>query len=401
LSRQATPIGRGFLRGGLALTAVLLCGVLAPAAWGANGSIAGKVTSAAGGAAIEGVEVCAWSIEPTFDFGCDTTDAAGAYLIPALVPGGYVVEFWPGGLNYMGQYYDGKAFWEEPDEVTVASGLTTTGIDAALERGGEIEGEVVDRESGEPLEGIEVVAFSVSEGEFGGEAVTGPDGRYTIDRVPTGNYKIQFWSGNGLNYVTQYYDDRPSWEEADPIFVKAGSKTIGVDAAMQAGGRIAGVVREAGTGAALWGIEVCALRAATTEFIACSYSEEDGSYELTKLPSDAYRVAFSPDFHEFFPEFPSEDDGYLSQYWNGKATLAEATAIPLVAPASVTGVDASLVRGAPARPAATPPVLPPPLTIARSVHRPRAPKCRKGFRRKRVNGKPRCVRVHRPHRRSG
>lgn len=99
-----------------------------------TGQIAGKVTKASGGAAIEGAEVCAYGASSGEYVNCASTNASGEYTIPGLAAGSYIVEFFPpyGADNYLTQYYDGKATSEEADPVSVTQEETTSNINAAM-----------------------------------------------------------------------------------------------------------------------------------------------------------------------------------------------------------------------------------------------------------------------------
>ncbi|MGV1049321.1 MAG: MSCRAMM family protein [Solirubrobacterales bacterium] len=367
-----------------ALVALLLSPGTALAA---NGSISGTVTSLSTGFGIEGVEVCAWGIEQTADAGCEITDEDGEYKIPGLTPGEYAVEFWPGPLDYAGQWFDSRSFSEEPDPVVVVSGLTTTEIDAELERNGEIEGRVVSDAPGHPpLEGIEVFAGGAAGYGF---AVTDEDGEYTIDRLAPGTYKVGFWAIEG-GYVTQYFDGEPSWEAADPFAVTATTTTPGIDAEMERSAPISGLLSDASTGARLGEIEVCAQAAVSGEYVDCTYSGPSGGYELSRVPSGTFKIVFSPEFFEEGEAFGF--DGYLTQYYNDKPSFATANPISVTAPNLTSNINARLVSSKKATATvtmSTPPLVVPALSTA--VHK--APHCKKGFRKLKVKGKKRCVRL--------
>ncbi|MFW5471882.1 beta strand repeat-containing protein [Knoellia sp. CPCC 206450] len=106
---------------------------------GSAGGMSGKVTAASGGAALDGVEVTV-SSDSTFVFEFATTAADGTWSVPGLPPANdYVVcfdgTFATGGPSTTGYAYE---CWDnQPDEstatkVTVASGTTKTGVNAAL-----------------------------------------------------------------------------------------------------------------------------------------------------------------------------------------------------------------------------------------------------------------------------
>jgi Carboxypeptidase regulatory-like domain len=383
----------------VALLALLLGAGSASAA--GTGTVKGKVTALNGGVPIKGVEVCAYELGEgeLEEEACRASKADGTYSIPNLAAGKYIVEFWSGsaGLNYLTQYYDQREFFEEADEVTVSSGGTVENVDAQLEEGGEIKGTVTAAGDG-PVE--EVLVCAESEEGFGGCAVTDEDGNYTILRLPTDEYAVEFWPAfGGWNYQTQFYDLKAGFEEANPVAVAKGEVKSGIDAVLEPGAVVEGTVFSAATGDRLPFIRVCMLEAATGELAGCTEADSTGHYEFIGRSAGAYKVAFSaelkelaPELFELFPEFfEPEDDGYLPQYYNEKTTLAAADVLNLVPPAVRSGIDAHLLKPSP--PAA-------PLAAARPApkkvtHRPKPkPHCRKGFKKKRVKGKLRCVKVH-------
>jgi hypothetical protein len=199
------------------------------------GQISGTVTSASGKAALKGIEVCATLPGEEFEGeSCETTDAAGEYTIAKLPSGGYHVEFYvpfESGLNYVTQYYNHKPSFSEAELVTVTAPNTTTGIDAELEAGGSIAGKVTDASTGAPVTGAFVCAGQEGTGSlFGGCAITGASGEYSITGLPTGSYKVEF---SGREYVLQYYSGKLSLSAGDTVLVTAPNTTPGIDAALQ------------------------------------------------------------------------------------------------------------------------------------------------------------------------
>ncbi|HET7445608.1 MAG TPA: carboxypeptidase regulatory-like domain-containing protein [Solirubrobacterales bacterium] len=356
----------------------------------ADGSIAGEVTDAVTANGIEGVEVCAYQVDESGeDSGCSTTDVDGLYEITGLSPGEYVVEFWPGELNYQGQWFDGKSFGEKPDTVTVTSGGVTS-ADAALEPGGEIEGHVAaEGLGGQPIEGAEVVAFGVEPERFGGEAVTDGNGDYTIVGVPPGEYVVMFWTPS-LNYLTQYFHDKPEFGEAEAVTVAANGVTAGIDADMELGGAISGTVTDAVTHGGLGEVEVCAFELHPPEFERCGETDSTGGYTLRRLPPGDYVVGFFP-----------YDPLYPFQFFSGATTVGTASTITVTGGATNLGVNAALSKKGSSRPVSTAPVLSAPV-IAVPAKKVVDKRCHKGFRKKTAKGVHKCVKVrkkkHRHHR---
>jgi len=351
-----------------------------------GGQIKGKVIDAVSKAGIEGVEVCAYG-STTFG-GCTETDASGEYKLLGLATGIYEVEFWPAGLNYFGQLYNGKSFSETGTPVSVTAGAVTSGIGAELTPGGQIKGKVTDALSHGALAGIEVCALEASTGEYANCTETGSSGEYALSRLGTGAYKVEFWAPGSLNYVTQYYNDKPSLAAADSVSVTAGATTSGIDAAMRVGGRVSGSVTRLTTGVPLAEISVCAYELSSGQYVRCVLSNGSGKYTIGGLAGGAYKVAFSLEFEE-------EDDGYQLQFYNDKPTLAQADAITVTPPGTVPSVDAHLLKTGEAAP--TPPIVAPVIPGPVVKHASPSPHCRKGFRKTTRHGKKVCVRIKKHH----
>lgn len=370
--------------------------LLPGAAMAAGGSISGAVTDAEILEPIEGVEVCAWLLESEEGWRCTETGAAGEYELNELAEGEYGVEFWAPYLGYATQFYDNETNWEQADPVLVGS-EPVTGIDAALNPRPGITGTVTRSSDGEPVEEVEVCAWPVNpeaEETFWECGYTHADGTYFIDLEP-GSYKVEFWPRwSGQNLALQFYNGKNRWDEAETVVVEPGERTGGIDAELDPGATISGAVSSAASGVGLEEIPVCSIDSPSGELLTCNWTAADGSYSLPFLPEDQYKVVFSISFSEWFGEevWWEEDDGFATQFWNNQATVAAANVIPLSTGQSVPGIDARLGN------AVTPPVItpvtpPPPPPHHRRKH------CRRGYVKKKIKGKVRCVKRHRRHRR--
>lgn len=384
------------------------CALFASAATAAGtGSIEGDI-AAEGGGPLAGVWACAYLAQSEeFEENCDFTGSNGIYTIHGLKAGEYKVEFWSEATepSYVGEYYDDKRFWEEADEVDVEEGIATTGIDAELAEGATIEGEVRAALLGGPVGSADVaVCASLPSGEFGGCALTRSNGTYVLSGVPAGEYRVAFAPDSSTyNLLNQFYDHKREPAEADLLDVTAGETKTGIDADLETGAEIDGTVYSAASGAPIPRALACALFLEEAEdewlFSGCVRTSNAGSYAIFGLPSMSYKVVFSPELKEFFGEeiFEHEDDGYFKQYFDRKATLAEANPLDVTAPEVRTGIDGFLQ---PEHPASFPvaPIAKSVIASVRSPHRARL-RCRPGFRKKKVGGK-RCVKVHkRKHKR--
>ena len=313
----------------------------APGALAAGtGQISGTVTRASGGTPIQGIEVCAFSTsaeEPSAEgFGCATTSSSGEYTITGLASGQYDVEFISPSESepgYIAQYYDGTTSFEDAKAVPVNAPGTTSGIDAALEEGGRITGEVTRVSGGAPIEGIQVCASAVH-GEGFECARTKSNGAYTITGLASGNYDVEFTSPfeSGLDFVSQYWEYKSSLSEASTVSVTAGSIKAGIDAELKEGGRITGRVTNASTGAGLEEVLVCVLTESgkLVSFRQCASTGANGEYTISAVGSGNYKIGF--------------DAGkeYVSQYYNDKSSPAEANTVLVTAPATTPNIDATM-----------------------------------------------------------
>jgi phage gpG-like protein len=310
--------------------------------------IAGTVTSASTRAPIEGIEVCAYEEASEGLFGeCTLTDASGRYALARLTAGEYLVEFSSpesGALNYVRQYYDGKSLPEEAEAVPVAADSLTEGINAQLEEGGRVTGKVTSASTRAAIDRALVCAFTADD-EIEACALSNLSGEYAIAGLLDGRYKIGVDAAEA-GYAIQYYDDELSLSRATLVPVVAGEIASGIDAQLIEGGRIAGRVTSASSGAPIAGILVCAFES-SAEIEECAITGESGEYLLAGLPAGEYAVDFNG------------GKTYASQYYDDASSPAAARPVPVVAGSMDSGIDASMqanTRSVPPPPPPTPPL---------------------------------------------
>jgi carboxypeptidase family protein len=282
--------------------------------------------------------------------------------------------------------------------LAVVLGLLLVPALAAAAPTGSIEGVVTDSSSHEPIEEAVVCAFRPSEEEESCEE-TDALGEYTLSGLAAGSYDVVFFADfEGLNYITQFYNDKPFFSEAETVTVGAGA-TAGIDAEMTEGSRITGRVTDAASAAPVGKVEVCAIEAADEEeFVSCEETEADGEYAIAGLPSGSYKVEF------WAPEL-----GYETQFYNGKASFSEAAVLTLVAPGSIEeNINAAMVKPEVVKPTLphivipSLPTLPPVLSVPTPRPQAKPLKCTKGKVKKKVHGKPECVKAkhHKKHKKA-
>lgn len=351
-------------------------------------SISGTVTDAVSHAPIAGVQVCADPAPFASEPRCSETDGAGAYTIDSLAGNSYSVQFSGSlhDLNYVRQYYDGKDSGPG-DVVTVGATEARTGINAEMHEGGLIVGTATDAVSLGPVAGMLVCSFA-REGPpvAGGCDHTAANGTYSIVGLPTDEYEVEFLSEDEVNYLDQYWPEGDGWADAELVSVTAGATTSGIDVALKPGVEISGTVREAGTGQSLAGIGVTLLHAGNEQREGWpAVTDSSGHYVFRGRPAGTYVVAFSRPLQWF-----ETDDWFSTRFYKDATSFAAATRLVVAPPEILTGIDGEVVYEGPSRERVQVILTPaqPPIT---SPGQPR--RCRKGFRKRRVKGKVRCVKV--------
>jgi Carboxypeptidase regulatory-like domain len=202
---------------------------------GSPGAISGTVTSAClceDFAPLKNIEVTVYEASASeLPVGFATTNAKGEYTVEGLAAGFYKVEFSPefeSGLNFVTQFYKEKSSLATAEEVEVVEGKTKEGIDAELQVGAKIEGTVTDASTHAALPYIEVTALGADKipAAF---AITNATGQYTIAGLANGSYAVRFTSGH---YITQYFNDQPSFASANTLTVVQEKTATGINAAL-------------------------------------------------------------------------------------------------------------------------------------------------------------------------
>lgn len=369
---------------------VSLAAMAAPVLASAS-SISGTVT-ADGGGPIQGVQVCGIPEPEASETVCDETDSAGSYQLLELVGTDYRIRFSgePNNLKYVSEWYDNATYFTDIDVFHLGIGENAT-VNASLAEGGAIAGTVTDEVTHQPIAGIRACAINPQGWEHRC-SFSGADGRYLLNGLPSDTYNVEYEGRNWVNYLREFYEDAETRAQATDVFVTAPAATAGIDAELAAGAEILGHVTDPTTGAPSEGVFVCAMEVAPGEYDACASTDAAGNYAIRSIPGGSYLVAFEPE------RYPT--GVFADQWWEGASSMAEADPILLTPPETRTGIDGQAKSPLWFPPPQNPETggaapVPPPLLATTSVQRLR--KCHKGFHRKWVKGKKRCVRKHRRH----
>ncbi|WP_329109584.1 carboxypeptidase regulatory-like domain-containing protein [Micromonospora sp. NBC_01699] len=202
-----------------------------------TGSIAGRLTRPGG------TQAAYWVVQADGDddSGSALTDGFGHYRIDNLAPGSYRLLFLlPSGAR---QWAPQARSRETAGSFAVSADTVTT-HDEQLLPTGSVDGRFTDA-AGNGMAGISVTVFDVERNEYLSGSTTA-DGRYRIDGVLHGDYRVRFtdWQ-SGLD---QYAHGKLTEAAADPITV-AANQTTTVDDSRLPTGSVRITARDSVTGA--------------------------------------------------------------------------------------------------------------------------------------------------------
>jgi len=263
------------------------------------------------------------------------SDQQGAYRVAGLAPGDYVVEVDPANFNgsfntyYPYTYWNGRLSEASADPLTVPEATDVEDIDFSLrEAVGSVSGHVEDA-NGEPVTGSSVQAEqqagpdeeSPGEWQVVADAPVGENGDYRFDRIPSGDYRIRFSSGNeGL--ANEWYDDAHRASEAETVTVETAAETSDVDAVLDAVAHVTGSIHDEQTGAPL-NLAVYAFAfdgGEWSEVGRAVSAEEDGSYDLRLPVGGPVRLQFGVQ-----DTGPTNETFTIGQKWYVREAFPDAT----------------------------------------------------------------------------
>ncbi len=256
------------------------------------GKITGTV-SGEGSGTLEGVEVCVFSsASPSTSIECQTTGSAGTYELPGLTAGQYTVEFTPPAL---GEYLPGS----DPG-VTVVAETVTPNVNATLAKKPppaptEITG-TVSAEGGGAFEGVNVCLYPhLSHGALIECKLTDSSGNYEFVSMAPGSYTVEFTPPGAAEYLSQFYLNAASAEQATAVEVTAEHVTPNIDATLAkrpppGPGEISGQVT-AENGETVANVKVCVKQVGAGPL--CKMTDPSGEYVFPELQAGKWGVTFN------------------------------------------------------------------------------------------------------------
>lgn len=311
-----------------------------------GGSISGTV-SGDGSPVGEGLSIQVYEASTGNWMGSASTQSDGTYSVTPLYSGEYLLEFSAGEYNYynatgfVSEWYDDVRLYSDATPVAVEVGLDTPGIDADLAVGGTISGTVTG--DGDVLEGVDVYAYDVLTGEYGGDVYTEADGTYSIRGLWSGDFNVGFFPNehnydNGTAFMDEFYSNVRDWEDATPVAVVLGDDTPDIDADLEIGAILSGTVT--GDGGAPLGDVIVSLRDTYGRYIDDTWCDDTGAWAFRGVAPGDYLLDFDTSYVNDW-----HHQSYVREYWNDAATFADADTISVDFGDVMDGLDAQLVQG--------------------------------------------------------
>lgn len=232
-----------------------------------------------------------------------STDTLGNYVIGGLNKGVFKIRYYVGG--YVHFYYGNTYNWFDATPVIYSNwGDTLSGIDVYLppissgptSGQGAITGRLLT-DTGDtikdPYPYAVVMDASTGDFMFASFEYDTSTGVYTFSELPTGTYKILI---DPNNYVPQYYNDKPDFESADPIYVHSPDTVYNIDFNFHKGGAISGYITGLDGSGYTGAFYLDVYNSRTGDFVyTYSGSTPDGNYVTgTDLATDTYKIHIYP-----------------------------------------------------------------------------------------------------------
>ena len=302
------------------------------------GHIRGTVTAPDGVTPVDNISVAAYWYDGLYWQwrSYSQTDSNGQYDVGGLTIGQHVLFFSDQNGRYLAEYYDNANSLDTGTPIPLTTvGEVVDGIDLSLTLAGHISGKVTAADGTTPLEGVTVSAYRQEQTwwSWAGYVQTNESGFYDLGGLITDTYRVFFqdWQGS---YLSEYYDDADSIDDAADIAVVAGQTVTDINAALTEGGHITGTVTGSDTNLPLTDIVARAHRVVNGQIIGWGYvglTDEQGQYDVKGLETGHYKVVF----YDLL-------DVYLTEFYDDADNIEAAMLISVTATLTTGSIDAAL-----------------------------------------------------------
>jgi hypothetical protein len=299
---------------------------LAASTLGPTGAITGTVSAADTSQPLDAV---VYAYDSAGAYANSVRTYTGTYVLSGLPPDSYKLYF-AASSPYVPRYYHDRPGLVSADWVTVTASSTMTNINQALPRGGAITGTVTGP-SGIP--GVYVYAKLLPQGNFTRTIYTGVDGSYRLNGLDAGSYKVQF--SPPTPFIGEWYSDMTNENTALTVSVALSATTPNVNAVLETGGVIIGIITAADTHASLPGAFANVYGATDGSYVGSAYADADGHYQTPNLPAGDYKISFSA----------GPWMAYLDEWYNHASSLDAALTVTVQASGVISNINAVLDRG--------------------------------------------------------
>ena len=256
----------------------------------AASSVTGTVTDRAG-QPVAGLSVAAWQ-EDVYGWryvSDASTDATGNYRIDGLRRGIARIQFF-GSDSLLAEWYDDKASLDAADDVRIPEASEVGGVNAVLAATSSVSG-AVTTPSGGPATGVRVQAWQDDGGRWVHVRDVSADalGRYQVGGLRPGNVRLHFI---GPDIVGEWWQDKTSLSTADDVPLPEETEVTGVDAVVEADGRLSGHVTDADGDPLRAEVILYRWNGMWMQYVRWANTDWNGSYSFRGLPPGSYAIDF-------------------------------------------------------------------------------------------------------------
>jgi len=300
-------------------------------------AIAGSATEQGTGAPLGGLDLDLYDALGNRVGVNASTRADGSFSLPIVPAGNYLLRVDPTlAEGYPRTWYPNANSRTGAMPIVVATGNNATGINFSLVRAGSISGFVRAADDSSPIPGIDLDCFDAAGTRLDLNAVSGPDGTYTIGPMAPGQYRLRADPTATQGFSHRYYNGADDLATATPITVVSSTIAANTDFALPRAGWISGTVVAVG-GAPLMGIDLDLYRAVDGVRITLSASTAaDGTYLLGPLIAGDYKLRCDPSIAQ----------AHGVEYWDAKPRLTSADPIAVANGTGAIGRNFTLDAGA-------------------------------------------------------